>query len=307
MTTKKALIKEYISEIERLKTDLAAARQKHGVFLTNEHFQEMTEESESRRILIEEHERKITVLETQIRNTREKLEHMSKSFTDMKKELESQSRALDETKGTLRTTEENLASTTQKLREEGVLRRAHQATESSLDLITHDLITTVDTASADANGLHAKLRRKADLEQKNLATWNKTQGQVSTITELVEAQISNVITEQSRLAEAVSSRINGFLQKETQKLDQIYLTLDSKLNDFNTIRQGVTTEARHATTEMNQVLEEIKTLRDDVKVRVGEGMKGLGEAAENIAGDIVRELERFNDKVSFYCLFYLFI
>merc|ERR1719447_2382838 len=39
--TKKALIKEYTEQIEKLKKDLYAAREKNGIFLSEENFQEM--------------------------------------------------------------------------------------------------------------------------------------------------------------------------------------------------------------------------------------------------------------------------
>lgn len=40
--TKKALIKEYTEEIERLKRDLAAAREKNGVYISEENFRTMS-------------------------------------------------------------------------------------------------------------------------------------------------------------------------------------------------------------------------------------------------------------------------
>ncbi|GBC08689.1 hypothetical protein RclHR1_08300005 [Rhizophagus clarus] len=47
--TKKALIKEYISEIERLKMDLQAAREKNGFYMTHESYQSLIEENRSRK------------------------------------------------------------------------------------------------------------------------------------------------------------------------------------------------------------------------------------------------------------------
>ncbi|CAB4391173.1 unnamed protein product [Rhizophagus irregularis] len=52
--TKKALIKEYISEIERLKMDLLATREKNGCFMTNESYQALMDENQSRKDEIEE-------------------------------------------------------------------------------------------------------------------------------------------------------------------------------------------------------------------------------------------------------------
>ena len=52
--TKKALIKEYIMEIERLKNDLQAARDKHGVYLSQEAYKQLLDENQSRKDQIDE-------------------------------------------------------------------------------------------------------------------------------------------------------------------------------------------------------------------------------------------------------------
>lgn len=86
--SKKTLIKEYVLEIERLKADLVACRQKNGVYITQESYQDITEESESRRILSEEQKRKIEAMETQLKTAREQLELTMKASLETRKELE---------------------------------------------------------------------------------------------------------------------------------------------------------------------------------------------------------------------------
>ena len=87
LMTKKALIKEYVVEIERLKGDLVAARNKNGVFLTEESFKEMTEESESRKIQVEEQERKIEVLNMRYTKINDSHRKMLDLFSECKRTL----------------------------------------------------------------------------------------------------------------------------------------------------------------------------------------------------------------------------
>ncbi|CAG8473518.1 6620_t:CDS:1 [Racocetra fulgida] len=47
--TKKALIKEYIGEIERLRADLLAAREKNGIYLSQDTYQNLVDENQSRK------------------------------------------------------------------------------------------------------------------------------------------------------------------------------------------------------------------------------------------------------------------
>ena len=48
---------------------------------------------------------------------------------------------------------------------------------------------------------------------------------------------------------------------------------------------------------MNEVLEEIKVLREDVKTKVGEGLNRLSAAAARISGEVITELEQFHTQL----------
>ena len=54
MISKKTLLREWTAEIEKFKGELVATRQRNGVYLSTESYEEMVGESESRRILSEE-------------------------------------------------------------------------------------------------------------------------------------------------------------------------------------------------------------------------------------------------------------
>ncbi|RPB11385.1 kinesin-domain-containing protein [Morchella conica CCBAS932] len=293
MLTKKALIREYVLEIEKLKGDLHATRQKNGVFLTSESYQEMTEESESRRILNEEQQRKIEVMENSLKNTREQFESNMRMFVALKKDHESTNRVLEETKGSLEKTELHLESTQRDLADETVLRIAHENTEQKLDRVGRTLITTLGETVKDVAGLHGKIRRMADLEVTNHGTWQRSSGAVVATTELVESELGVFTGEQQRLAEYVTDRLAQFAEVGIAKLDDAYSHIENRLEGFNGGEAALAAEMHRAKEEMNAVLEEIKVLREEVKTRVGEGLKGLNDAAERIAAEVVEDLAKF--------------
>ncbi len=65
--TRKAFIKEYSEEIERLRRDLVAAREKHGVYLDQQNYEEMqtklTSQDEEIKALIQQIEAKVEEFE----------------------------------------------------------------------------------------------------------------------------------------------------------------------------------------------------------------------------------------------------
>ncbi|RFU32558.1 hypothetical protein B7463_g3800, partial [Scytalidium lignicola] len=297
LINKKTLLKEFTFEIERLKSELIATRQRNGVYLSNETYEEMTTESESRRILSEEQAAKIETLETNLRNKVQELFSLTSNFMTIKKDNESTKAILDETKTVLEQTEFVLANTRQSLAEESLLRIAHQRTEEQLSAVSSELISTLGQTVNDVGGLHAKNKRKSDLQLLNRVAWQSSQAQVSEVTNLVETRVEEFRAQQANLMDNVSIRMQTFVHEELDKLSTTLDFLKSTESAFDDAEKQVSGQTSTAKAEMDTVLEEIKVLRETVKVRVAEGLQGLSAAAERISGELTSELSAFHTQL----------
>jgi kinesin family protein 11 len=297
MINKKTLLREFTAEIEKLKSELIATRQRNGVYLTAETYEEMTVESESRRILAEEQAAKIETMETNLRNKVQELYSCTLNFMNLKKDHEGQRVVLDETKTVLEQTEFVLGDTKQKLADEEVLRRAHERTEEQLSSVGNELLSTLGRTVGDVDGLHSKLRRRSDLQSLNRNTWGLSQAQVSEVTSLVESRVDEFRHQQEGLMASVTSRMQAFVQEELEKLSSTQQFLQENVASFEASERDVSQQNAQAKDEMDTVLEEIKTLREEVKTRVGEGLQGLSAAAERISGEVINELGAFHTQL----------
>jgi kinesin family protein 11 len=297
MINKKTLLKEFTTEIEKLKSELIATRQRNGVYLTNENYEEITVESESRRILSEEQAAKIETMETNLRNKVQELFSLTLNFMNVKKDHEMTRTTLDETKSVLDQTEFVLANTRQSLAEESLLRHAHEQTEEQLNAVGTELISTLSKTVEDVGGLHSKLRRKSDLQSLNRNTWGLSQAQVSEVTNLVESRVDEFRAQQEELMGNVSERMQSFVQEELDKLSSTQTFLEQNVAAFEGSEKEVSQQTSQAKEEMDQVLEEIKILREEVKVRVGQGLQGLSVAAERISAEVISELGAFHTQL----------
>lgn len=297
MVNKKTLLKEFTNEIEKLKSELIATRQRNGVYLTNENYEEMTVESESRRILSEEQAAKIETMEVNLRNKVQELYSLTSNFLNLKKDHENTRAVLDETKDVLDQTEFVLANTRQNLAEEELLRKAHQQTEEELNAVGTELISTLGKTVSDVGGLHSKLRRRSDLHSLNRNAWGLSQAQVSEVTNLVEARVEEFRTQQEGLMSLVSNRMQSFVEGELEKLSSTQRFLEENICAFESSQLVVSQQTSSAKDQMDSVLEEIKTLREDVKTRVGKGLQGLSVAAQRISAEVISELGLFHTQV----------
>uniref|UniRef100_A0A8C7U4F9 Kinesin family member 11 n=1 Tax=Oncorhynchus mykiss TaxID=8022 RepID=A0A8C7U4F9_ONCMY len=158
--TKRTLIKEYTEEIERLKRDLAATRDKNGVYLSSENYESMAAAISSQEDHITEYTEKIAAVE-------EELKSVTELFEDRKEKLDKCTNDLEEKNQKLQETHRDLQKTKQKLTEEEFIVSELAATEEKLYTTADKLLTTVDESTKDVSGLHAKLERKKKVEVHN--------------------------------------------------------------------------------------------------------------------------------------------
>lgn len=297
MINKKTLLKEFTYEIERLKSELIATRTRNGVYLSNESYEEMTVESESRRIQTEEQGSKIETLESNLRNKVQELFSLTSSFMGLKKDHEATKSQLDETQGVLDQTELVLQATRKTLAEETHIRQAHEKTEERMHAIGGELLSTLQKTVSHVGGLHAKNKRKSDLQSLNRSTWGMAQDQVSDVTSLVENRVEEFRDEQQQHISSISDKMQSFVQGELQKLSSTQAFLDSNLERFAHSKEELMQQKEKSKIEMDEVLEEIKEVRDNIKERVGESLQTIAAAAEKIAQDVLSELSTFHNQL----------
>ncbi|KAI0881272.1 kinesin-domain-containing protein [Annulohypoxylon maeteangense] len=294
---KETLLRELTHEIERLRSELIVTRQRNGVYLTNEGYEEMTAQSESRRIQNDEQAAKIETLESNLRNKGQELLSVTSNFMGLKKEHDSIKTQLDETKDILDQTELVLQATRKSLAEETHLRKAHQHTEEQMHVVGGELISTISKTVKDVGGLHAKNKRKSDLQSLNRSTWRSAQDQVSDVTSLVESRVETFRSEQQQHISTISDRMHSFVQGELEKLTSTQTFLDENLELFAQSKRELMEQQNQSKDEMDDVLEEIKEVRDHIKERVGESLEAIATAAERIAEDVLSELGVFHNQL----------
>ncbi|CAI6081235.1 unnamed protein product [Clonostachys chloroleuca] len=297
LLNKKTLLKEFSHEIEKLKSELISTRQRNGVYLSNEAYEEMTAQSETRRIVMEEQTAKMETLENNLRNRVQDLHALNVSFIGLKKDHDGTKEQLEQTKNVLDQTEIVLSATRRNLDEETQLRKAHQETEGKLAVIGGELIDKLNKTVHDVSGLHSKNKRKSDLQSLNRTAWGTSQGQVAEVTTMIERRIQEFQDEQKEHISSVSRRMEAFVQEELQKLTSTQAFLDEHLEVFGESKAQLIQQEQKSKDDMDKVLEEIKETRDNVKERVGESLQAISKAAEKISADIVSEMATFHNQL----------
>jgi kinesin family protein 11 len=165
--SRNALLKDYIAEIERLKADLVSAREKNGMFLSNETWDQLSAEKEKIQLETEEAKRRRDETNSQLNALREEFEQSMAMLVQRDKELEATKLTLESTTTNLRTCKETLATTEKTLQEEVIIGQAYHNSELTLDGVAHNLHKTVVDAVGDLDGLFSKLGTRASHSEDN--------------------------------------------------------------------------------------------------------------------------------------------
>ena len=298
LISKKTLLREFTSEIEKLKSELIACRQRNGVYLTNDAYEVMTIESESRRILSEEQKAKIETMEANLRNKVQELFALTNDFAILKKDNEMARSALGDTHEILKQTEIVLADTRQNLADEAFLRKAHQATEEDLLIKGGELMNTLGRTVKDVSGLHAKLKRKSDVQSVNRSNWQQSQTQIEDVTKLVESRIRDFEGSQRELIDGLSQCVQSFVTQQVETATTKHATLERSIASFDELYFGAIRTSIRGKDDLNNTFEEIKILRDEVKDQIGCGLRGLSTTSARTAKEVIEEMEALHSEVS---------
>ncbi len=296
--SKKTLLKEFALEIEKLKSELIATRHRNGVYLTAEMYDQLITESESRRILGEEQRDKIDTMEVNLRNKLQELFSLTNNFNVLKRDHEAARLALDGTVDLLEKTEIVLALTQRNLEEEAMLRKAHEETEESLAAAAYDMISTLGRTTSDVEGLHSKLRRRSDLQSVNREAWATSRQKMVDATSNLDGELEAFRGLQKRLMGDLCSKMQAFVREELRELGESQALIRDSVQSFEDSEAEVSQETKQGHENIIAVVNDMYTLREDLKTKAGAGLDELAKAAQRISEGIVTQLDTFQAQVS---------
>jgi kinesin family member 11 len=155
--SRNALLKEYVTEIERLKADLVSAREKNGMYLSSETWDQLSAEKEQMQMESETVKKECATITSQLNALREEFEQSMALLMKRDNELDLAKQNLKEKMTELGVAEENIKNLEVNLQAETSARHALQKSEKTLDSVAKDLKQIVQASVADLEGVFGKL------------------------------------------------------------------------------------------------------------------------------------------------------
>ncbi|XP_065528004.1 kinesin-like protein KIF11 [Lathamus discolor] len=270
--TKKALIKEYTEEIERLKRDLAAAREKNGVYISLENYEALNGKLTVQEEQIAEYIDKISVME-------EEVKRITELFTVNKNELEQCKTDLQIKEKELEETQKDLQETKIHLAEEEYVVSVLENTEQKLHGTASKLLCTVQETTKDVSGLHAKLDRKKVVDQHNAIVQNTFAGQMNDLFNKIQYSVTENSLKQQQMLTCYTNFIGNLLSTSSSAANILASVVSAS---FASVKELVSTEVSHVSKKIIQHENLSLDCKAELLRLIEEHTSGLGRALNSL-------------------------
>jgi len=308
--SKKAVLKEYTEEIERLRKDLMASREKNGVFLANENYQEMINQIEVQSQEITEKIGAIKALKEEMDKKEEMFEEVSAELEEKSAELEATNIKLTETEQTLECTQVVLEKTATEREEQKHLVEKHAETEGVLKEQAKKLLETAEVSSKDLKLVHEKLDRQKKVDEVNASAKEEFKESFqNNIKEIVQS-LDSYGSGHEEDCNKLQSQLREQLQTRTEHLRSLGETLSqlvgdqiSSVGDLNKRREDMKISETEYITRQNEEVHKIASERIEVVknfqqveikpiiMRIADSLQQQAEELKSLQSSVILDVE----------------
>ncbi|XP_076652186.1 kinesin-like protein Klp61F [Halictus rubicundus] len=308
-------LKQYTIEIERLRRDLLATRERNGIYLEYNNYNEM-------KTLITQQGKDIEVKINHIKALEKAMQDKEKIYNELKLQDIAQMQELQKTQNKLTNTAEALKSTHQKLKitarerdEQKYLLEKHVSTEQALLSQAQSLLNVADTATADSQKLHEKIDRKKFAEQKFETLGEQFRNTIRTCFEGIESDICNYGETLKSFCISVKNNIGAETIMKCEAADSSILTeKDSIFNSLKeTINESYSSYQNWARSEMRGTADTIENKHDDFRTVSQKSIEKIDRIIEieiskhlqlvkqNILDNVKETVTQLNEMINHLC------
>lgn len=152
-----SLLKEYVAEIDRLKSDLLAVREKNGIYFSEESWNQMNVQNELRQTELVEAKKQVVIVENQLRSVRDEFDQSIARLKIKEQELYATKSQLQQKEEILQQREIEFQRAVTAYNEEVMVCQAHQETEITLNKVALGLKNVAVQGLRDIDALFEKL------------------------------------------------------------------------------------------------------------------------------------------------------
>ncbi|MCO5558636.1 hypothetical protein L7F22_012222 [Adiantum nelumboides] len=223
---KTTLIKELYGEIDRLKSELHAAREKNGVYIPRERYYQDEADKKAMSERIERVEEDFACTRKLLEEMQVRYESEHELCNNLTAQLDLTKKDLDETKHLLLEAKEDIKEASTKISERDFVISSQQQSEEVLLEKTTCLRSSFDQTVQDVFGLFSKLERKKELEAENMKVVQTFQSELLGSLDALRQDVTASVKHQQEHIFSLDDQIHAFMESKRHSAEEVKLKVE---------------------------------------------------------------------------------
>ncbi|VVA20799.1 PREDICTED: kinesin [Prunus dulcis] len=297
---KSALIKDLYSEIDRLKQEVYAAREKNGIYIPRDRY--LNEEAEKKAMAekIERMELDSESKDKQLMELQELYSSQQLLTVDLSDKLEKTEKKLEETGNALFDLEEKHRQANATIKEKEFLIANLLRSEKSLVEHAFELRGELENAASDVSSLFAKIERKDKIEDGNRILVQKFQSELTQQLEILHKTVAVAVTQQEQQLKGMEEDMQSFVSTKAEATEELRGRLGKLKNMYGSgikaldgIAGDLEGNSQSTFCHLNSEVSSHSSALEDL-------FKGIASEADELLNDLQGNLHNQAEKLSAY-------
>ncbi|KAF9665472.1 hypothetical protein SADUNF_Sadunf16G0126300 [Salix dunnii] len=218
---KSAMIKDLYSEIDRLKQEVYAAREKNGIYIPRDRYLQDEAEKKAMAEKIERMEHVSESKDKQFLEIQELYNSQLHLTADLSEKLDKTEKKLVETENSLVDLEEKHRQANVTIKEKEFFISNLLKSEKGLVERAFELRSELENAASDVSSLYTKIERKDKIEDGNRVLIQKFQSQLTQQLEILHKTVAASMTQQEQQLKVMEEDMQSFVSTKAEATEEL--------------------------------------------------------------------------------------
>ncbi|CAI9105253.1 OLC1v1004137C1 [Oldenlandia corymbosa var. corymbosa] len=295
---KSAVMRDLYSEIDRLKQEVYAAREKNGIYIPKDRYLQEEAEKKAMAEKIEKMELDLESRDKQSAELQELYKSQQQLSADLTNKLDKTEKKLQETEHALSDLEERFRQANATIKEKEYLISILLKSEKSLVDRALELRTELENAASDVSNLFAKIEHKDKIEEGNRVLIQKFQNQLTQQLHILHKNVATSATQQEKQLKEMEEDMKSFVAKKTEAteglrncLEKLKTTYGSGIESLDSLSEELDGNSQSTFGHLNSQVSEHSSARNEL-------FKNIASEADTLLNDLQDSLHSQENKLS---------
>jgi len=267
--TKKAMLREYTEEIERLRKDLNAAREKNGIYVDKENYERMLSRLESQDQDLSDKIQFTKNLEEQMLAKDTEINDLRRILEEHKDDLDAANALIDGLKCENSSLSSKLDEVSTEKEEMEYLVNVRAENENKLRNEASILLHTAADSTVKLDALYTKLDRKKSVEASNYEAGKRFRHSFDQDLKSLASQMKNFQNEHAEFCGSQRMTIDEYMSKKEERIKSFKSCIDDYFKKINNLLGNIPLAEADQQLAMTQACNEVASSYETVKGSCG--------------------------------------